>query len=130
MSVKHILVIDDEESLREIIRACLEDLGGWRVVLADSGQTGLTASQTTSFDAILLDISMPDMDGYEIFRQLQARAETRTVPVVLLTAKVLPEDRARFAQMGVAGLITKPFDPLDLCPQLARLLHWDDPAGL
>lgn len=121
---KRILVIDDEERIREIVRACLEDLGGWETVTAQSGNEGLHLAKAESLDAILLDVSMPDMDGFVLFETLQANPVTSSIPVILLTAKVLPDDRARFETMGVAGVIAKPFDPLTISTQIAKLLGW------
>lgn len=124
MTVKQILIIDDEERIRELVQACLEDLGGWRTISAASGREGLIMAETPSLDAILLDVSMPDMDGFLCFQKLQENPLTRSIPVVLLTAKVLPDDRVQFAQMGVAGMITKPFNPVTLCEQIAEILGW------
>ncbi|GAB1544670.1 response regulator [Scytonema sp. NUACC21] len=121
---KRILIIDDEESLRELACTCLEDLGGWEVISASSGDEGLHIVLEKNFDAILLDVSMPDMDGFQFYQQLKANPTTQTIPVILLTAKVLPHDRNRFAQMDVAGVITKPFNPTLLCEQVKQLLGW------
>jgi CheY-like chemotaxis protein len=121
---KQILVIDDEDSLRDLACICLEDLGGWETTGVASGQEGLLKATTHAFDAILLDVSMPDMDGFQCYEQLRQHPMTQTVPVVLLTAKVLPDDRARFAQMDIAGVITKPFDPTSICDEIAELLNW------
>jgi CheY-like chemotaxis protein len=123
---KRILVIDDEESLRELACTCLEDLGGWEAVAAQSGHEGLLKAQDYAFDAILLDVSMPDMNGFQFYDQLKANSTTQMIPVILLTAKVLPDDRKRFAQMNVAGIITKPFDPTLICEQIAQILAWSD----
>jgi CheY-like chemotaxis protein len=122
---KRILVVDDEASLRDLASICLEDLGGWEVITAASGQEALLRAETHALDAILLDVSMPDMDGFQCYTTLKAKPATQTIPVILLTAKVLPDDRARFAQMQIAGVITKPFDPTLLCDQVAELLGWD-----
>lgn len=124
MTAKQILVIDDEERIRELVQACLEDLGGWGTISAQSASEGLLKAETPSLDAILLDVSMPDMDGFVCFQKLQENPLTRSIPVVLLTAKVLPDDRSRFAQMGVAGIIPKPFNPVTLCGQIAEILGW------
>lgn len=121
---KRILVIDDEERIREVVRACLEDLGGWEALPAASAKEGLLLAQEQSLDAILLDVSMPDMDGFVFFQKLQENPATQSIPVVLLTAKVLPEDRARFAKMGVAGVINKPFNPVTISEQVAEILGW------
>ncbi|WP_341530571.1 response regulator [Nostoc sp. UHCC 0302] len=123
---KRILVIDDEESLRELACTCLEDLGRWEAIAAKSGHEGLLKAQEYSFDAILLDVSMPDMNGFQFYDQLKANSTTQMIPVILLTAKVLPDDRKRFAQMNVAGIITKPFDPTLICEQIAQILAWSD----
>jgi CheY-like chemotaxis protein len=121
---RRILIIDDEERIREVVRACLEDLGGWETTTAASGQEGLTKSEDCDLDAILLDVSMPDMDGYHFFAKLQENTATQAIPVILLTAKVLPDDRQRFAQMGVAGVISKPFNPTKICDRVAEILNW------
>lgn len=122
---KRILVIDDEDSIRELACACLEDLGGWETVMAASGHEGMLLAQTNAIDAILLDISMPDMDGFECYQQLKNQAATATIPIILLTAKVLPEDRSRFERLAIAGVITKPFNPALICCQIAQYLDWD-----
>jgi CheY-like chemotaxis protein len=125
---KHILVVDDEASLRDLACTCLEDLGGWEVISAASGQEALLQAETHPLDAILLDVSMPEMDGLQCYEKLKHNPTTRPIPVVLLTAKVLPDDRVRFAQMKIAGVITKPFDPILICDQMAALLNWDAEA--
>jgi CheY-like chemotaxis protein len=124
MVTKRILAIDDEERIRELVQACLEDLGGWEAITAASGEEGLLKAKAQSLDAILLDVSMPDMDGFVFFERLQESPATQSIPVILLTAKVLPDDRARFEKMGVAGVITKPFDPVTICEQVAEILGW------
>jgi CheY-like chemotaxis protein len=123
---KRLLIVDDEERIRELVQACLEDLGGWDTLTAASGQAGLQIAQTEShIDAILLDVSMPEMDGFAVYEQLQANSATQAIPVILLTAKVQPSDRTRFAQMGITGVITKPFEPTSICEEVAHILGWD-----
>lgn len=122
---KHILVVDDEDSLRDLACTCLEDLGGWNAIAAASGQEALLKAETIPLDAILLDVSMPEIDGFQCYEKLKANPTAQTIPVILLTAKVLPDDRTRFAQMEIAGVITKPFDPTLICDQVAELLGWD-----
>ncbi|PSB01982.1 response regulator [Merismopedia glauca] len=122
---RRILVVDDEERLRELVQACLEDLGGWDTLTAASGEDGLQILQTQSVNAILLDVSMPGMDGVAVYERLQANPITKSIPVILLTAKVLPSDRAKFAQMGVAGVISKPIEPTTLVAEVAEVLGWN-----
>ena len=126
MTVPQILVVDDEELLRELVQACLEDLAGWETMTAASGEECLQIAQTKQFDAILLDMSMPGMDGYEVYERLQSNPMTRSIPVILLTAKVLPSDRDRFEKMGVAGVIAKPIEPTTLTEAIAEILGWDE----
>lgn len=126
MTAKRILVVDDEEHLRELVQACLEDLAGWDTSTAASGEECLHFLQTHRVSAVLLDVSMPGMDGIAVFERLQANPLTRSIPVILLTAKVLPSDRARFAQLGVAGVITKPIEPATLTAEVSEILGWSE----
>jgi len=126
MTVPQILVVDDEDLIRELVQACLEDLAGWETMTAASGEECLQVAQTKQFDAILLDMSMPGMDGYEVYERLQSNPMTRSIPVILLTAKVLPSDRDRFEKMGVAGVIAKPIEPTTLTEAIAEILGWDE----
>ncbi|BAY14554.1 response regulator receiver domain protein [Nostoc sp. HK-01] len=121
---KRILVIDDEESLRDLACTCLEDLGGWETISAPSGHEGLLQAQDDALDVILLDVSMPDMDGFQFYKQIKANPKTHEIPIILLTAKVLPDDYKRFAQLQIAGVINKPFNPILICEQIAQMLDW------
>lgn len=123
---KRILVIDDEESLRDLASTCLEDLGGWEAVIVQSGQEGIFKTQQDFFDVVLLDVSMPEMDGFQVYEQIKANPKTQAIPIILLTAKVLPDDYKRFAQLDIAGIITKPFNPLLICEQIAQMVGWND----
>lgn len=121
---RRILIVDDERDIQRVVQISLEKFAGWQTNVAQSGHEGLQKARTEAYDAILLDVSMPDMDGFEVFDQLQADATTQQVPIVLLTAKVLPSDRRKFAEMGVAGVITKPFNPTTVWSELATILGW------
>ncbi len=125
MSDRKILIVDDEPHLRELVQACLEDLAGWETLTADSGEVCLSLLQTQTVNVILLDVSMPGMNGIAVYEQLQANPLTQSIPVILLTAKVLPSDRAKFTQMGVMGVISKPIEPLTLVAEIAEILGWE-----
>ncbi|MDQ4130757.1 MAG: response regulator [Actinomycetota bacterium] len=122
MSAKHILLVDDEDDIREVAGISLEAVGGWLVSGASGGREGIAKAQEERPDAILLDVMMPDIDGPTTFALLQEDATTRDIPVILLTAKAQTADRERFAQLGVAGILTKPFDPMTLPEQVAASL--------
>ncbi|QQE63517.1 two-component system response regulator [Leptolyngbya sp. BL0902] len=122
---KHILVIDDEADIRDVVCLSLEEFGGWHTAGAHSGHAGLELAQQYPWDAIVLDVSMPDLDGVTVVENLRANPATSHIPVILLTARVLPSDQARFGQLGVAGVIAKPFDPLQVWQQVATIAGWD-----
>lgn len=126
MTLRQILVVDDQDLLRELVQMCLEDLAGWETMAAASGEECLQITQTKHFDAILLDMSMPGMNGFEVYDRLQSNPKTQAIPVILLTAKVLPSDRDHFEKMGVAGVIAKPIEPITLTEQIAEILGWDE----
>lgn len=123
-AAKRILVVDDEDDIREIAQISLEMVANWRVLTASSGNEGLAKARTEQPDAILLDVMMPDMDGPSTFQKLQVDVTTQHIPVLLLTAKVQAIDRRRFADLGVKGVISKPFDPLKLANEVAEILGW------
>lgn len=125
MTTKRVLVIDDEEAVQEVIQGCLEDVGEWETLLAGSGSAGIRLATDEVPDAILLDVSMPEIDGVETFRRLQTHPTTKNIPVILLTAKVQPADRMRFAELGIAGVIAKPFNPMTLVDLVAEVLGWE-----
>lgn len=124
MSNKCILVIDDEPNLCLVIQACLETLGNWQVITAQSAKRGLQIAQTQKPDAILLDVMMPDMDGLTLLKELQKYPVTQEIPVILLTAKVFDNEVEQFNQLGVAGVLSKPFDPMTLTKEVTKVLDW------
>jgi CheY-like chemotaxis protein len=120
------LIIDDEDDIREVAGLSLEATRDWQILTASSGRQGIKVAAAEKPDAILMDVMMPEMDGPTTFKQLQLNPETQGIPVVLLTAKVQGVDQRRFAGLGVAGILFKPFDPLELAQQLADALGWRD----
>jgi CheY-like chemotaxis protein len=122
---RRVLIVDDDDAIREVAQSSLELVAGWEVQVASSGLQALDLAAAGPPDAILLDVMMPAMDGPTTFARLQADARTRNVPVVLLTAKVQPAERRRWEGLGVAGVLAKPFDPLELPGQISDLLGWD-----
>ena len=124
MSTKRVLIIDDEPDVRAVVQGCLEDVAGWEVVTAASGYEGLTKVMVDQPDAIVLDIMMPGMDGFAFLRELRSRPEGRSIPVVLLTAKVNLTDPQVLFELSIKGIIAKPFDPFMLTEQIADFLGW------
>lgn len=119
-----ILIIDDEDDIREVAALSLESVAGWEVIVAGSGPQGLARAIEHMPDAILLDVMMPGMDGPTTFRELRKNPTTAKIPVLLLTAKVQSSDQRRFADLGVDGVLFKPFDPMTLHTQILAALGW------
>jgi CheY-like chemotaxis protein len=121
---KHVLVVDDEDYIREVVQVSLEIVGRLKVSTACSGKEGLAKAEIEQPDAILLDAMMPDIDGLTAFRQLQNNPLTRHIPVLFLTAKVRSSDHHTFLTLGAKGVIAKPFDPMRLANQISTALGW------
>ena len=119
-----ILIIDDEDDIREVASLSLQTVAGWEVIVANSGAQGVARAAEQRPDAILLDVMMPGMDGPTTFRELRKNPATARIPVVLLTAKVQGTDQRRFADLGVEAILFKPFDPLTLAGQISSALGW------
>lgn len=124
MTVKRILVIDDEADIREVAQLSLEIGSGWEVLTAASGREGLAKAEAQQPDAILLDVMMPEMDGTTTFQRLRDNPATKNIPVILLTAKVQTSEQRRYAQLGITTVLTKPFDPVTLADRVAQALGW------
>jgi CheY-like chemotaxis protein len=122
--MRRILLIDDEERLSEVVQTCLETLGGWEVLIATTANEGLLIAEIEQPNAILLDVMLPEMDGITLFHHLQEKPDTQSIPVILLSAKIQFAEPNQFAHLGVAGVIAKPFDPLKLADQVAKILRW------
>jgi CheY-like chemotaxis protein len=122
--MRRLLVIDDDDHIRELARLALERVGGHSVVTAESGAAGLELARSERPDAVVVDVMMPGMDGPETVRRLRADPAIADIPVILLTAKVQPSDTARFGDLGVQAVLAKPFDPMRLAADVAAALGW------
>ena len=125
MKTKRVLVIDDEPDVRAIVQGCLEDIAGWDVITAASGQEGLEKALTDKPDAIVLDVMMPGMDGITFLKELRTQPEGKSIPTVLLTAKVNFNHSEIFSELNIEGVVSKPFDPFMLTEQIADFLGWE-----
>ena len=121
---KSILLIDDEETIQEVVQVGIEIEVGWQVLIASSGMEGITLAKNQQPDGILLDVMMPDMDGMSTLLKLKANSLTKSIPVILLTAKTQATDKKQFQNLGVVGIITKPFNSMTLASRIAKILDW------
>ena len=122
MSARTILVVDDDDEIREIVGLALEVMGGWTVLSADRGAAGLKLAREARPDVVLLDVMMPEMDGPTMFSRMQVDPVLRDIPVVLLTAKVQVGHVQVWDSLPVAGVIPKPFNPATLTDQIDELV--------
>ena len=124
MTTKLILIVDDDESIQTVVQFGIQMATDWEVLIASSGPQGLKIAGDRSPDVILLDVMMPDMDGIATFKALQSEPQTAQIPVIFLTAKAQTSERRQFNDLGVSGVITKPFNSLDLPDQIVKMLDW------
>ena len=124
MNHKRLLIIDDEDAIQTVVRFGIKLVAGWELLSASGGITGIDTAQRELPDAILLDVMMPEMDGIATFKALQANPITAGIPVIFLTAKAQTAERRQFNDLGISGVITKPFNSLDLPEQITKILQW------
>ncbi|MBW8009940.1 MAG: response regulator transcription factor [Chloroflexi bacterium] len=116
---KTILVVDDKASLRKLVREYLS-ARGYRVVTADNGQNALYTARNEKPDLILLDIMMPEMDGYEFLRAFRKEKNT---PIILLTAKLDESDKVIGLELGADDYVTKPFGMRELDARIRAVMR-------
>ena len=120
MTIRKILLIDDEADLRRIGALSLRNVGKWEVLLADSGTAALELLQTERPDVVLLDVMMPGLDGPATLAKLRELPNGCELPVIFMTALSEPEEHERLMTLGAKGIIVKPFAPLMLPQQVRR----------
>ena len=114
-----ILVVDDEERMARFIRLNLEH-DGFQVIEAFRGQEAMDKIRTTMPDLVLLDIMLPDLDGFEVLKMIR---EISNIPVIMLTAKGEEDDRVKGLELGADDYVTKPFSPRELVSRVKAVLR-------
>jgi CheY-like chemotaxis protein len=118
-----ILVVDDEPSVRAIVLASIRVRGTrYAVIEAGNGADALAQARRHQPDLVLLDVALPDRDGFWVCRQLKTASDTASIPVIMLTAMSLQSDREQALAAGADGYIVKPFSPRALIEELDRRL--------
>jgi two-component system, chemotaxis family, chemotaxis protein CheY len=117
------LVVDDFPTMRRIIRGLLKDMGCHRCDEAEDGQVALNMLKTHSYDFVISDINMPNMNGFDLLKAVKAQAALRHLPVLMVSAEARREDIALAAQSGAAGYIVKPFTKAALEEKLQAILQ-------
>jgi len=119
-----ILVVDDDEHIQKSLSQYLE-MEDFEVEVASSGQEALDRAALQAFDLVLLDIMMPEMDGFEVVESLRAQEATSRVPIILLTARGQDTDVLKGYHLGVSSYLTKPFNLDELVETIREVLEAD-----
>ena len=118
---RRVLVVDDQEDIREMARLVLTG-AGYEVVAATSGREALKVARASPFDLVLLDINMPDLDGWATLRLLRADEATDAIPVAMFSVKSEVRDKVAGLKDGAIDYITKPFGVDELIQRVSRIL--------
>jgi two-component system OmpR family response regulator len=116
-----VLYVDDDPDICSVVQATLRLVPGLNVQTADSGERAIDLAYELRPDLVLMDVMMPGLDGPSTFKRMRESALLSAIPVIFMTAKVLPAEIAQLLQLGAIGVIVKPFDPLKLYGELFSL---------
>ncbi len=119
--VARVLAVDDDHVIRGLLEVNLE-MEGYEVVTAVDGQDALDKVAEQAPDLILLDVMMPNVNGWQVAEALKSDEATKHIPIVFLSARAMEADVRKGTEIGVESYVTKPFDPIDLMDLVARLL--------
>ena len=123
-----VLVVEDERDVAELIRYNLSK-EGYDVVLAPTGADALKEARAARPDVVLLDIMVPQLNGWEVCRRLKQDAETRNIPVIMVTGRVEEGDKVLGFEMGADDYVTKPFSPRELLARIRAVARRGHPAA-
>jgi two-component system chemotaxis response regulator CheY len=127
--VAEILVVDDSKVMREMVIACLRAQGGWSFTQAASGLEAIERLSLRPFDAVVLDLNMPDIGGIEVLEFVRAQDQLRSLPILVVTSRGDPTSRERAMTAGASRFLTKPFDPAVIAAEVESLLAESDGAA-
>jgi two-component system, OmpR family, alkaline phosphatase synthesis response regulator PhoP len=121
LETKRVLVVDDDRSIRRIAQIVLMNSTKWQVEIAGSGPEALDRIKSDRPDVILLDVMMPEMDGVATLGKIREQLQS-AVPVIFLTGKTDSTDMEFYSNLGLAGVIEKPFEPTRLANQIVTMV--------
>jgi CheY-like chemotaxis protein len=122
-ALSSVLYVDDEPDIREVVELSLGLMPGVVVKTCGSGTEALRAMTDWRPDLVLLDVMMPGLDGPATLARMRDDPQLRDIPVVFMTAKALPDEVDRFMSLGAVGVISKPFDPMQLGRRVQQMWH-------
>jgi CheY-like chemotaxis protein len=123
VTARTVLVVDDDDSIREIAEIALQLVGGLHVLTASGGVEALELTRKHLPDVVLMDVMMPDMDGYETMRQIRRVERFRKLPIIAITAKAMKGDREKCIEAGAWDYLSKPVDRVHMLSVLRGWLH-------
>lgn len=126
--MKKVLIIEDNEQNMYLFSFLLEQ-NGHRVVQAENGHKGMALAKEEKPDFILLDIQLPDMNGYEIAQKLRKNPETEDIPIIAVTSYAMVGDREKTIESGCTGYIEKPINPDTFLSEINRFIANTGPGG-
>lgn len=121
-----ILLIDDHQTMHRLLEAIVR-IRGYELLCAQNGRQGIVMARQEKPDLILLDVMMPDLDGFKVCQYLKGQDETRHIPVLFLTARGAESDFEAGRRVGAEGFVTKPFQTMEVLNLIDRLL--DESTG-
>ena len=119
---KRILLVDDHQTVFRLLEAIVR-INGYKLIYAESGQQGIVMARQELPDLILLDVMMPDIDGFKVCQYLKENPETKDIPVMFLTARGAEGDLETGRKAGADGFMTKPFQTTEVLKQIEKLLN-------
>jgi CheY-like chemotaxis protein len=125
--LKRILYVEDDQDIQTVGKITLEAFGNFDVFTCNSGKEALNLVKEVKPDLILMDVMMPEMDGITALSELKKDSEVSGIPVIFMTAKAQVHEVEKYNQIGAAGVIIKPFDPVKLCGQIIEI--WENLNG-
>lgn len=120
-TLRHILCIDDEPDILEVVTLCLETVGGFRVTPCANGFDGIEKAMALKPDLMLIDVMMPEIDGPGTLALKKTRADLDNIPVIFMTARIQPSEYAEYKRLGAAGVIAKPFNPITISDEIREI---------
>lgn len=117
----NVLCIDDDPDVILVVQLCMESEGRFSVTTANSGKEALKILENTKPSAILLDVMMPEMDGFSTLKALRQNHSLDDVPIIFMTARAISHEMDEYLALGANGALPKPFDPMTLSAQVLEL---------
>lgn len=120
-----VLIVDDSSAMRAFVKAALEDLPGTSVVESTSGFEALRLLPREPFDAVIVDVNMPDINGLELVSFMRKTAQHQRTPVIVISTESSLKEKDRALALGANAFVSKPFAPDDLCAEVRRLVDME-----